>query len=593
MSTGGVFKLITNSGIQDKLLMATDYLNSRIKEMSKRNIEKYRKTYGSGINLDDSWIPDINAIDKSHAIFINGSFKPFVASGFEYVKLINSTGTKGFGGDTTFTLPQFGDFINDVVVHVRLNGLAAINNQDRVRYVSMLGHKLFSKVEFKVNHNILDAYDSNDYNAYYDFKVPASKKIGWLRNIGQEIPNRALLTADPTYDMVQEYKWFGDGNQTFKQKHDAIDLWIPLLFWFKDIKNALPSVMIPHGQSNITITIPPVSEIIGFANYSNTTITPIYTPPTITTMELYVNNIFMNPEIVKIFVSKFGFSLIRVHGHHTENNITTNSAEIKLNGLKWPTETMYVSFKPQSNNNLSQYWHKNSQLTLNKVRVPVVVRNLNLITTGTIGTQTFPITNAVSLVRVAGPGFGTSVDGTFNGYDLVLTGGPGFNTDDIVQNRYTVSTYVAVNNVFNIVGVWRGTTPTSATTFSLFTPQVGINSSQYYKETPSIDSIEIKAHGIVIFRDTHESFYNSYLPTRFGERMNTPEDRGWYMINFNYYPGDHQPSGHINLSRAREFYIKYTSSFIGNTNPTDMIVLSDAINFLLVKDGTAVLRYST
>ena len=75
--------------------------------------------------------------------------------------------------------------------------------------------------------------------------------------------------------------------------------------------------------------------------------------------------------------------------------------------------------------------------------------------------------------------------------------------------------------------------------------------------------------------------------------MNTPEDRGWYMINFNYLPGEHQPSGHINLSRAREFYIKYTSSFISKTNKCDMIVLSDAINFLLVKDGTAILRYST
>jgi hypothetical protein len=592
MATGGVFKLITNSGVQDKLLMATDYLNSRIKLISNRNIESMRKKYGSSINLDESWIPDINAIDKSHIIFINGSFKPFVASGFEYVKVVANSNLL-FGSPVKFTLPQYGDFINDTVVHIKLSGLAAINNQDRVRYVSMLGHKLFSKVEFKVNANVLDEYDSNDYGAYYDFKVPPSKKIGWLRNIGQEIPNKALLTADPTYDMVQEYRWFGDGNQTFKQRHDDVELWIPLLFWFKDIKNALPSVMIPHGQTNINITLPPVSEIVGFANYSANPATPSYTPPTISVMELYVNTIYMNPEVVKIFISKFGFSLIRVHGHHNNNNLTVNSSELKLNGLKWPTETMYVGFKPQSNNNLSQYWHKNSQLTLNSIKVPVVVRNPNLITTGTIGAQTTPTTNSVSLIRVAGPGFGIAVDGTFNNYDLVLTGGPGFNTNDIVQNRYTVSTYVKVNDVFNIVGAWRGSTPTIATTFSLFTPQVGINTSQYYKETPSIDSIEIKAHGVVIYQDINESFYNSYLPTRFGERMNTPEDRGWYMINFNYYPGEHQPSGHINLSRAREFYIKYTSTFIGTNNPTDMIVLSDAINFLLVKDGTAVLRYST
>jgi hypothetical protein len=75
--------------------------------------------------------------------------------------------------------------------------------------------------------------------------------------------------------------------------------------------------------------------------------------------------------------------------------------------------------------------------------------------------------------------------------------------------------------------------------------------------------------------------------------MNTPEDRGWYMVNFNYLPGEHQPSGHINLSRAREFYMNYTSSYISSVNKVNVTVLSDCINFLLVKDGTAALRYAT
>ena len=85
------------------------------------------------------------------------------------------------------------------------------------------------------------------------------------------------------------------------------------------------------------------------------------------------------------------------------------------------------------------------------------------------------------------------------------------------------------------------------------------------------------------------------MPYRFGNKMNTPDDRGWYQINFNFNPGDHDPSGHINLSTAREFYINFTSrteNSISTSNPVEMIVLADAINFLLVKEGTAVLRYS-
>jgi hypothetical protein len=65
------------------------------------------------------------------------------------------------------------------------------------------------------------------------------------------------------------------------------------------------------------------------------------------------------------------------------------------------------------------------------------------------------------------------------------------------------------------------------------------------------------------------------------------------MINFCLYPGTYQPSAHINISRAREFYIQYTSSIISTVVNGTLIIVGIAINFLLVSDGSAVLRYST
>ena len=35
MATGGIFQLLINDGNQDKLLMATDLLNSRLKEIER------------------------------------------------------------------------------------------------------------------------------------------------------------------------------------------------------------------------------------------------------------------------------------------------------------------------------------------------------------------------------------------------------------------------------------------------------------------------------------------------------------------------------------------------------------------------------
>jgi hypothetical protein len=57
----------------------------------------------------------------------------------------------------------------------------------------------------------------------------------------------------------------------------------------------------------------------------------------------------------------------------------------------------------------------------------------------------------------------------------------------------------------------------------------------------------------------------------------------------------------INVSRAREFYFKYYSSVINNkaNNGSPSVpsatlqIVASAINFLLISDGSAILRYST
>lgn len=591
MSTGGTFKLITNDGVQDKLLMATEYLSHRLKIIERLNNEKMSKTkpnQRSHLNLDKSWIPTVNMISKSHAIFTNGSFKPFVASGFEYNKLNASA---RFGSSTKFTLPLFGDFINDCVLHLKLTGLRSISPLDRVRYVAFLGHKLLSKVAFTINGNPLDNYNSDDYNAFYEFHVPPSKRTGWLRNVGQEIPNAAFLTADPTFDLHREYRWFGDGNQTFKQSHDEIELWVPLLFWFREVHNSLPNGAIPYGQTDVTVTFATVPEIVGFADYGGG---GEYVKPKISCCELYMNNIFMNTDVAKIFMTKFGFSLIRVHNHHS-SVLNTGDQEIRLNELKWPTECLYVAYKPQVNLTLSQYWQSSATLELKDIKVPVAAKNTMLLTEGVVDVTTPPTNNTVSLTQTGGLAL-SAVDDFYNTYDFVITGGTGYSPNLINTNRYTVTDYVGATQTITISGVWNGGfIPDATTTFELFTPQVAINVARYYKEVPTISNMEIKAHGIIIYCESSESFFNSYLPYRYGPNMNTPQDRGWFLINFNFYPGEHQPSGHINLSRAREFYLKYSSNGnnISDANRVDLIVLADAINFLLVSDGSAVLRYST
>jgi hypothetical protein len=589
MSTGGIFKLIVNDGIQDSLLLASDYLTQRLKHIravAKQKSMIQRAGFSREAEEDNSWGPTVDMINKTHVIFTNGSYKPFVATGFEYRKV--STTAK-FGGTSKFTLEVFGDFINDCVVHLKLSGLSAKSPKDRVRYASYLGHKLISSTSITVNGNSLDNTTSDDYNAFYEFQVPSDKKNGWLRNIGQEIPHSAYVSADPTYDLHREYKLFGDGNQTYKQSHDEIELWIPLLFWFRKVSCSLQGGAIPYGQSDINIKFAEVAEVVGFIDFGGG---GDYNSPKITSCDLYMNHIFMNPDVSDIFRKKFGFTLIRVHGRHLEK-IIESEGEIKIHGLKWPTESLYVSFKPDINMTLPQYWHSSSTLEYNEVRVPVVAKNPFAETICSVDITTPPTTNTVTIGYISGVLLSV-VPSAYISYDFIITGGYGYSNLDPSLNRYRVGGYTGVPKTITIVGEWR-IIPDSTTTFELFRKQVGSNLAKYYRETPTVSSIGIHANGIPIYDTLPESFYNSYLPYRYGEAINTPGDRGWYMINFNFFPGDHQPSGHINLSRAREFYIKYTSvnGNISRTKSVMLIVLSFAINFLLVSDGGAVLRYST
>ena len=53
--------------------------------------------------------------------FTNAHFKPFVALGYEYNKVNTQAGSVSLGSEVQFSIPQFGDFFNDMVLHVAID----------------------------------------------------------------------------------------------------------------------------------------------------------------------------------------------------------------------------------------------------------------------------------------------------------------------------------------------------------------------------------------------------------------------------------------------------------------------------------------
>lgn len=491
MSTGALFTLIANSGAQDRLLMATELLNKRLAEIRRMRAK-------NPAILDET--PTLVDIERTHVLFINAHYRPFVAIAFEYQSIQSQEGVVRLGNELTYSIPQFGDFFADMMLHVRLEGLRSTIPGNQVRYCEFLGHRLLKRCRWEVNGNYLDEYDSDVYNMHYQFMVPPNKKAAWRRCAAQEDPTPAYLTMNTGVDEYRELKFIVNGPQTPKAEHPVVDVWMPLLFWFnRDPRLAIPSVSVPYGQRFIRILLARAHEIC-----AGTVVADAFEEPRVTFTELYINNIFVNPEVHDIFIKRVAFSLIRVH-RYQHIIVNSNHGAERLDQLKWPTETLYVGMRPRVNEATMEHWHKFHEVVTRSIAFPVAIPN-----------------------------------------------------------------------------------PAPPPNYIL-----AVSPAENYVQRATLRTIRFRTHGVDIVREFPSEFFNSYEPYNYGFlTINSPEDIGCLMATIGLYPGNYQPSGHINLSQTREFYIHYQSDVINETNPGDLLVVAIALNFVLVSDSSMALRYS-
>lgn len=677
MSSGGIFQLIANDGKADKLIFATELLNKRLADI---------KAAKESAGLEDT-SPTLPEIEKTHMLFVNAHFKPFVMVSFEYNRITPTSGNlsvtneSGSTSRVQFVIPQFGDFFSDMVLQVRLGEisdnttyklqahpavtwtvkkadgttmfsvkentltdetvapalsddlkkaialtdvvaranlsasvqgptgyltrlpwnaatfdtaittqrttLAAVDGTDTVeqiaaantmtlnsngmaldtagatlevdysleyvdndgtqvpvssdlsaqhgrwlRYCDFPGHRLLNNTEFFVNNNPLDSYDSEAYNYYEKLFLKVNKKVGYYKLVGQEWPHPAYSYVNQAG--VREKTWVCDGLQTPKPVQPATQLWIPLLFWFcRDFRLSIPSIAIPYGQRKIEFKISSIKDVV----YSVSA------------------NVF---KLKKHLTFTQGEALPRI------------SSQKEL-----VSETDYVG---TPNLNVSEFdleLYVNNLFVNNEIHAIFVKRvGFNLIRV--YRQQEFMITDKTKdlhLTELKWP------------IEYILAGARP------EANLTNPDTWHAFSHMEPITVKYHSNTSYK---------DGPIDSKwKYYKPVLLFDKAGITAHGVKIFdEDYNQRFYNHYLPYRYGSELNSPEDSGILFLNFCLYPGDYQPSGHINVSRAREFFFKYSSSVLGNpmyahVKNIKLHITASALNFLLISDGSAILRYST
>lgn len=729
MATGGIFQLITNDGKQDRMLMASALLASRIQKAREN-----RKCAGQS-----DCTPTLYDIERTHILFTSAHFKPFAAIGYEYNKVTPTAGTVALNENSTqnvtFSIPQFGDFFCDMIVHVTMEqpkmeySDSVLDSQKNLfRWCDYPGERLLKRVKFEVNGNPLDEYTSDAVNFHREFLLQPNKELGWNRCMGQEEVeegwvdqpnwvNSGVSSSDINY-RTKVHTTSGlqtpTGNKQLDVnndgKTDKVELFIPLLFWCnKDPRLAVPSVAIPYGQRFITVELAPWRELVGVVPRGHEDLASVQADPDkygklvandmLKNIELYINNIFVNPEVHNIFIKRIGFTLIRVH--RQQNNDDSEGSQDKsqlLQNLKWPIEAMFVGMriKKYSNGSPSDIrqnldkWHKFHKVqsesrsaqgwnVLKEVREegldldPVttfVGPNPSISGSGKVVQFTYNAQNDHYGTKKVY--FGDIDNINSSGRLYVETADTMTSTEPAralypaskILDKFTVGNHISFNKkepngdlhpfVLRISGVITVIDDNQNKGYLKFEVVVGkdhINQLKLdptgesedgitvltgsfvneavktsltitkenlfdcfcivkYETTPmqttvdvcrpTLEYITIKAHGIPIYNHFPAKFYNAYIPYNYGgHNIRAPKDCGAMMITFCLYPGTYQPSGHINVSRAREFYIDYkTTGHIGN-NPDGgkdtgtLVIVASAINFLLISDGSAVLRYST
>ena len=657
MSQGGVFKITANDGKADRIIMATLLLNQRIVDITcRRAAQGKADTTPTLVDLEQTHIIYMNAHFKPFAAIgfeynkvrpagsatlgagVTFNIPQFGDFFYDMVCRVRLTSFMGVAGkspvqavgtvfplndtlattiNTSFNTYNLVDATGKIVVAGVASGATAqVDYRNFVRYCEYPGNRLFHLTKFDVNGNPLDSYDEMIPVMLEKFCTAPNKRTGHDRLVGQEVPltgytglqvanvtdadyastpagviskdiakqsnqtvglfttnaadigaavagttvlNAAVVaklnatggqTAQTTnqFDVSRGLRQIVNGPQTPKPMQPALEIWNKLRFWFNDdVRLAIASVSIPFGQRWISMELCQKEQLayefpslyiekINNFNVSTaiTTRTKTYTPLmqtfgttdiSVDQIELYINNIFVNPEIHDIFIKRIGFSLIRVYRQHTQRCTQENGEDKLLSQLKWPIEYMFVGLRPVFN-------------------IKTAVTASGVVSSGNTNTWR----DWHRLTRV--------IDATVSGATLAESATAGA----------TVSTSI-INKVI----------PDS-----------------YYLPVPTIDSLSLTAHGIVIFDGFQDTFYNQYMPFQYGgANLTTPEDPGAMFVNMALFPRSYQPSGHLNISRARETYLKWTSSYVSAKTPVDMIVVGVAINFLLISEGSAVLRYST
>lgn len=409
----GVFTLLDAMiGRQDATLLSTEYLKNRLAE-----IQRTRAAANASARFDGKQPPytdpraNVSDIMQTHNFYPAHIYRPHVAMASDYYRKAPDSGNKvrlvNTSGKNTIQFnfkDNNGTFLGDMAVRIVID---AVGNPDsttvKYRYCNYPGLRMFRRVALTQKQEIIDEYYTEDALMYYKFRVPTDKQSALNRVIGQEEAKSGSY-YQKDYNVTQNFI-YKNGYQTPKPQQAALELWIPLMFWFNlNIEQAFRNTLAEDDQKTIIIELASLSEILQARDATTNAVIPLsFTQLDVRTCELYTRNIYVNPEIQDLFVTRTLYSFVRVHKQYKHICEFPND-RLLLNTLKYMVEQLYFGWRPNINIDNFDNWDKFSAFETTEMPIPAIVYNplvfpVNQLVIRTATFQTpIPVVNKVSFV---------------------------------------------------------------------------------------------------------------------------------------------------------------------------------------------------
>ena len=180
------------------------------------------------------------------------------------VKLTNGSGTPAFGKEFSYHVSRSGDYLLNTWLRVKLNAAKLKHDENTMkmsdgtvtgvsaRYTNNLMHNLVKKVEIRFNDLSAQEVKSFHMDFWRCFTIPASKRMGYHKMIGNTKCNQWVNSADANPVL-------GDA---------VLNLPLPL-FYDRDSGSALPTAALPYNDMRVHFEFRDWDELVIVDKHGN------------------------------------------------------------------------------------------------------------------------------------------------------------------------------------------------------------------------------------------------------------------------------------------------------------------------------------